>query len=371
MTVKPQYDEGYLCSFLRSWWGERALEQGVAGSTGQINMVNEHVRSIPVAILSDPAQKYIGDKVRQAERLRAWAKDLNQEVTNTFAPLTQNLKPKQTFWRAKKAELSPYRINPKQYDPVVTDLLHRTENSTIRLVRLSALLGERGVTGGATPKGAKYIDQGTLFARVQNVKALQLDLSDAVYIDKNSDQQLARSRCMVNDIILTITGYPGTASLVTEQDLPVNINQHSVRFDISPKYSAAYICAAINSDFVKHQVNRASIGGTREALDYPSVHGLQIPLLGEQTQQWVEHAVLDIISARQLTKQLTQAAKLLVEALIEGQLTEQQLIQAESSETANHALLERLKTDGFDGKGEPLFPDIDQLEQLLEEAADQ
>lgn len=60
-----------------------------------------------------------------------------------------------------------------------------------------------------------------------------------------------------------------------------------------------------------------------------------------------------------------------VEALIEGQLTEKQLIQAESSETSNRALLKRLETDGFDGSGEPLFPGIDQLEQLLEKATDQ
>ncbi|WOG30241.1 hypothetical protein [Endozoicomonas sp. 8E] len=33
--------------------------------------------------------------------------------------------------------------------------------------------------------------------------------------------------------------------------------------------------------------------------------------------------------------------------------------------------MEHLKTDGFDGASEPLFPDIDQLEPLLEEATDQ
>ena len=74
--------------------------------------------------------------------------------------------------------------------------------------------------------------------------------------------------------------------------------------------------------------------------------------------------------ATKLSKKLSDAAKLLVEALIEGQLTEQQLIAAENSTTANRAILERLKTDGLDGNGEPLFPDIDQLEQLLEEAVD-
>ncbi len=80
-------------------------------------------------------------------------------------------------------------------------------------------------------------------------------------------------------------------------------------------------------------------------------------------------------NAIRASKQLTQTAKFLVEALIEGQLTEQQLIDAETAlsqgnQNPDRSILERLKTDGLDGAGEPLFPDLDQLYQLLEEAED-
>lgn len=362
-------DSYYLYAFTASYYGLKQLQRQLK-EVAQPTTSTEAVKGLKVLNPDPPAQKYIGDKVRQAERLRAWSKELDEEINNTFAPLTKDLKPQQTCWKAKADQLSPYRINPKQYDPVVLDMLQRAEDRGIQLIQLNSLLGERGVSGGATPKGAKYISEGTLFARVQNVKPLKLDLSDAVFLDKASDEELARSRCKTDDIILTITGYPGTASLVTDLDLPVNINQHSVRFDINPNYSAAYVCAALNSKFVKIQVNRAAIGGTREALDYPSVHNLLIPMLGEGTEQWVGLSVYQIIRARQLTNRLAQSAKYLVEALIEGKITEQELIDAETNPANNHGLLERLKTDGLDGQGEPLFPDIDQLEQLLKEAAD-
>ena len=71
---------------------------------------------------------------------------------------------------------------------------------------------------------------------------------------------------------------------------------------------------------------------------------------------------------------LTNAAKFLVEALIEGQLTEAELIAAEQALQAGNdqpdrQILNRLKTDGVDGQGQALFSDLDQLYSLLEQAA--
>jgi len=373
MGVKEPYDEGYVASFLRSWWGERALEQGVAGSTGQINMVNDHVRSIPVILFKEPVQKYIGDKVRQAERLRAWATRLEENIASHFSSLVENPLASKVSWWATKQDLDSYRINPKQYDPVVLDLLKRAEQSGVRLQSLSDLVGERKVAGGATPKGARYFDKGVLFARVQNVKPLRLDLSDAVYIDKAADEELARSRCVADDIILTITGYPGTASLVTEEDLPVNINQHSVRFDIKPDVGTGFVCAALNSEFLKYQVDRLAIGGTRDALDYPSVGRLLIPRFAAKTEQEIDDKARNVVAAIKLAQRLTNVAKQLVEALIEGQLDESllkaaQILLEEGNDSIDRSILNRLKTDGIDGSGQPLFTDLDELYRLLSQA---
>lgn len=79
--------------------------------------------------------------------------------------------------------------------------------------------------------------------------------------------------------------------------------------------------------------------------------------------------------AQEVSRLLTIAAKNLVEALIEGQLTEQQLIQAQQTlddgdNSLDQAILSKLSSEGYaieDAK--PLFSDLDELYRLLESAA--
>jgi type I restriction enzyme S subunit len=366
-------DPYFVSTYLNSVHGQALLDrEKTISAQPTVNMAR--IRELDIIDVEAFAQKYIGDKVRQAERLRAWAKTLDMNIAAYFAGLVANPLPPRVSWLAKKEDLDPYRINPKQYDPVVLDLMHRAKVNGIQLEPLSELTGARQIAGGATPKGAKYFDKGVLFARVQNVKSLRLDLSDAVYIDQSADEELARSRCATDDIILTITGYPGTASLVTEEDLPVNINQHSVRFNIRDDIEPGYVCAALNSKFLKYQVDRLAIGGTRDALDYPSVGRLLIPRYEAELEQKIGEQARSVIAAEKLSQRLTNVAKLFVEALIEGQLTEAELIAAEQALQADNdqpdrRILNRLKTDGIDGQGQPLLSDLDQLYSLLEQAS--
>ncbi|MCR3909954.1 hypothetical protein NUK47_14360 [Aeromonas hydrophila] len=362
-------DVYYVWAFIRSAVGTLQFERYITGSV-QAGINLEDIRDITIASPTGLVQKYIGDKVRQAELLRTWAKALSISIAAQFSDLVKNPLPAKVSWVAKKEDLDPYRINPKHYDPVVLDLIQRGKDECIRLDSLSALVGTRQIAGGATPKGAQYFDMGILFARVQNVKPLRLDLSDAVYIDQFADEELARSRCAADDIILTITGYPGTASLVTEEDLPVNINQHSVRFNIKEGIEPGYVCAALNSKFLKYQVDRLAIGGTRDALDYPSVGRLLIPRYEAEVEKTIAEQARCVNAAIKLSQRLTSTAKLLVEDLIEGQITEAQLIAAEQALQAGNDMLDRkilsrLKTDGIDGEGAALFSDLDELYRLL------
>jgi len=292
-------DVYYVWSFIRSKVGTLQFNRYITGSV-QAGINLEDIRDISIATPSAFAQKYIGDKIRQAERLRAWAKELDAKIAGHFVSLVENPLPAKVSWWATKDTLDPYRINPKQYDPVVLDLLDRARHNGVRLDLLGNLMSERGISGGATPKGAQYCENGVLFARVQNVKPLRLDLSDAVFINQSTDEELARSRCAAEDIILTITGYPGTAALVMEEDLPVNINQHSVRFGIKQDVGNGFVCAALNSRFLKYQVDRLAIGGTRDSLDYPSVSRLLIPRFALEIEQEIDACVRNVVSAIKL-----------------------------------------------------------------------
>lgn len=371
-SFNAETNSRYVLAFLKSQHGQ-VLKNRLTSNTIINYIAKDALYSIPLFVAEADVQKYIGDKVRQAERLRAWANTLNISVAAHFSGLVKNPLSPRVSWMAKKEDLDPYRINPKQYDPVVLDLIQRAKADGRRLEPLSSLIGVRQIAGGATPKGAQYFDKGILFARVQNVKPLRLDLSDAVYIDQFADEELARSRCAADDIILTITGYPGTASLVTEDDLPVNINQHSVRFNIKDGIESEYVCAALNSKFLKYQVDRLAIGGTRDALDYPSVGRLLIPRYEAEVEKNIGEQARCVIAAVKLSQRLTNAAKLLVEALIEGQLTEAELIAAEQALQAGNdqldrRILNRLKTDGVDGQGPALFSDLDEHYRLLTQA---
>lgn len=372
--IRPNgtYDIDYVAVFLFSRFGVFQLQRYSLGSIIQYLGIGD-AKGTYLFKPSASVQTYIGEKIRQAERLRAWAKQTEALIAEEFALLVDSPLPSQRTWRATLTDLDAYRINPKQYNPVVLELLSRAIRNGNQLQALGDLFGPRNMSGGATPSGAHYFDAGVLFARVQNVKPLRLDLTDAVYIDKTTDGELARSRCAANEIILSITGYPGTASLVTEEDLPVNINQHSVRFDLKAGVHAGYICAALNSRFLKYQVDRLAIGGTRDALDYPSVSRLLIPRLSPDTERAIDESVRDFVAAVKLSQRLTQGAKLLVEALIDGRIAEGDLIEAQRAlgvgdDRLDRALQFRLKTDGLDGKGPALFPDLDQLYQLLAQA---
>jgi len=78
--------------------------------------------------------------------------------------------------------------------------------------------------------------------------------------------------------------------------------------------------------------------------------------------------------ATEISGVLTNAAKQLVEALIENKLTEQELINAQQAlergdNTLDRQILSRLTTKGIDDEdGAPLFTDLDQLYDLLNQA---
>ncbi len=68
--VNSSCDPAYIASYFSTWWGERVLEQGVTGSTGQVKLAQEFMGGVPVRKPNKAAQRCIGSKVRQAEALR-------------------------------------------------------------------------------------------------------------------------------------------------------------------------------------------------------------------------------------------------------------------------------------------------------------
>jgi type I restriction enzyme S subunit len=359
-------DEYYVASAIYSSYGRRQVQRRALGAIIQYLGVVE-ARTVLLPDLSPHAQSYIGNKVRQAEALKRLGSAMREAVQTEVDSLVGLTAPEAT-WRTTPGLLDAYRLNATHYDPVVLAALEHVR-ATKGTKPISAIVGTRKLAGGATPRGATYESTGVRFLRVQNVRPWGLDHSDSVFIDDHTDNAIGRSKLAEDDIVLTITGYPGTASLVTDADLPANINQHSVRFNVGNGWPPGYVAAVINSRFVKLQVERLAIGGTRDALDYPSVRALELPVLPDSAMQSIDGRVRRTLEFERAARALVQAAPLLVEALVEGAITDSELAAAARSAEQDCEVLGRLTKDGLDAPGSrPLFPDLDRLAELVAEA---
>lgn len=182
-----------------------------------------------------------------------------------------------------------------------------------KVVPLEVLLkaGKEALTGGATPLGAAYPDEGAKFIRVQNVHPNRLvwNPEEDHCIDSHTHTvTLKRSQLRKDDVVFTITGSYGIAAVVPENFGEANMNQHSVRIRVNDDVLPEYLSVFLNTELCRPQIDRAATGSSRLALDYPSVRKLRILLpLDKDEQAKIVQSVMDkLVQATDLRNQSEQ-----------------------------------------------------------------
>lgn len=151
------------------------------------------------------------------------------------------------------------------------------ENIDITTIN-EALRNKRDLTGGATPLGANYLNEGIKFIRTQNIQRNSIDLSDVVYISKKDNEKLSRSKLEEDDVLLTITGADfGRIATVRRNHLPANISQHSVRMHFKENIDPYFVSTYLNCKYGQSQIYKFSVGATRPAIDYAAIRKIKIP----------------------------------------------------------------------------------------------
>ena len=173
------------------------------------------------------------------------------------------------------------RLEPEFYRPSIADLEKIIRGKSSHKLRDYAL----SVSGGATPKkteGDKYYadkETGVPFLRVQNLNTDgTLSFDDYLYINKETHKgMLARSQVSEGDLLVKITGVGRMAiASVAPEGFIGNTNQHMVVVKTGNKEISKYLARYLNLDIIEKIASRHSTGGTRPALDYPSVKNLPI-----------------------------------------------------------------------------------------------
>lgn len=367
LRYQAQLDSDFVCAFLNSNGGQWQFKR--AAKTGVItNLHLEEIREVEIPILDDSVQKYIGDKVRQAEQLRAWAKYVQQQAAVLLpAYINEIQRYEAKSYRAK--DIIPERLDSLFYHPDYIALEGKMKAKGCK--RLGLITKQiKDSWDKKKAEAFEYYEIGGLDITTGQVSSTKTHTVGAPSRAKTKVQQ---GDVLVSTVRPNRKNVGFIVDCVTDSEMVATSGFSVLRF--SSLAQAAFYHAWLRTDDATAQLMRWNSGSAYPAIDDDVPLNIIIPDF-EQTfvDSWGQK-LLDAQFAYVYARRLTEAAKTLVEALIEGQLTEQQLIQAQQAledgdNSLDQAVLSKLSSEGYGIEGAtPLFSDIDELYRLLEGAA--
>lgn len=373
ISTPADHISAFLLAYIQSRYGQSSLlRYGVGSVQKHLNL--EDLPIVTVCKPNDITQKYIGDKVRQAERLRAWAK-LSETHVNQYH---QTLVAQQTSLdfakrvRVVSPERMSERLDAHFYPGVVDEYLRLHQGKFKQLGKLCA-----NIYNGQTQPETDSSNS------CKQITVTNLSSSFLGGIPRDVEAPGKKGKFLkAYDILMCNAAHNKTyigkdlTFVHSEALILPSTEVMTIRVDRS-QIPASYIRAYLLTKLGYVQIQSTIRGIT--AHSYPddmALLDIYVPDVADKDKEdWFacDEQLARAGKACEVATQLTNAAKLLVEALIEGQLTETELIAAEQALQAGNdqldrRILNRLKTDNIDGQGAALFSDLDELYLLLAQA---
>lgn len=366
-----EYDSYFVASWLTSKYAQAYMGREAGGAVQQ-HIYLYNFKRLPLIKPNVLIQKYIGEKVRQAERLRAWSGEIIKDLKHAFKSLYKSIDGYKEFDRKS------YRLNsshlletltPESYPPHIEKYFEQNEYVKLSDISQGIYIGktlQKLESDIAVLQATSRSCSGMFFKQPMNMvrkdeKVTPLKQRDIVLTNAAHDKRYIGKDVTFNhssDFIL-----PSAKVIVirpNENGLPASYI-HSYLMTEAGYTQLQSIIRGISAGIKPSDVGRIRIPHPKNGIDFEGI---------------AERADTEYISAgyaNEYARLLTAAAKLLVEELIEGNISEAELVTAQHAlnagdDSLDRALLERMTAEGVDGDGDPLFDDIDQLYDLLEQA---
>jgi type I restriction enzyme, S subunit len=138
------------------------------------------------------------------------------------------------------------------------------------------------IGSGKTPLGgaATHVSSGIMLLRSQNIHFNGLRLEEVVFIDEDTDAQMASTRVQPDDVLLNITGASlGRCTIAPKDISPANVNQHVCILRPNQKYvEPRFLNMALQSAPVQRAIFAGENGSSREGLTFEQVGNFEIAL---------------------------------------------------------------------------------------------
>lgn len=370
-----EFDNYFAATWMASLYGQTFLTREAGGAVQQ-HVYLSNFKQILLVKPDFDAQVYIGNKVRQAERLREHARELETAVVafhTNFIPTQDGLDYRQRSRRITSEKIAD-RIDAHHYPPVVEQYFKLVQREPVPLHMICDVV----FSGHTMPETNEVT--GVLQVTVANLGSLFLKgtprwvtrpTTRNKYL-KEHDLLVCNAAHSKDFIGRDVTYFHGGISSLPSTEVMV------IRVDRG-KVPASYIRTYLLTKIGYLQIQSTIRGISAHA--YPDdMKRLDIPIpnMPEAEKEGWLATDKQMSFAGMLTNYsdlLAISAQFLVEALIDGKVSENELKAAQEAlecgdASLDRAILQRMTCEGMDVVGEPaLFPDLDALYATLAEVA--
>lgn len=190
----------------------------------------------------------------------------------------------------------------------------------------------RKIGSGKTPAGGaeRYVAEGVMLLRSQNVQFGGLELTGVACIDDSIDNEMSGSRVAENDVLLNITGASlGRCCVARLDGLRANVNQHVCIVRPDPhQVDAAFLARSLESRTLQDQIFNNENGVSRDALNFEQIGALLLSFPAIDDQRAIaafldrETGKIDALLAkvREAIDRLTELRTALISAAVTGKI---------------------------------------------------
>jgi len=201
----------------------------------------------------------------------------------------------------KYSQLDKRFLNAEYYKTEYLEV-ERLLNSISDLKSLKEIAKE--ITSGSYI--AEYVNHGTLYLRVNNVRENEIDLSDVKYVDIERSQIPDKIRVKADDVLLTRTGTIGLACVVPKEIKGAVISQHLTRITLKENINPFYVAVFLNTKLGRKQTERGVAGSLQKELIHDIQKSIKIPIPPKSFQNRIAQIAQKAINLRNESERLIE-----------------------------------------------------------------
>lgn len=305
-----------IYTFLASAVGQKLIDRGVTGGTGQLTLPITYLRQIELPKFSKPFVDLITlsikNRIKIKQKARKKYKDAEFKVLSDLGLSRWQPNHQLTYVKNFSDTNVTKRIDAEYFQPKYDALVKKIKNYPSGWKKLDDLVSiKKGVEVGSQ----EYLSEGIPFIRVSNLNPFEL--TEEKYISEDLYAELKNHQPKQGEVLLSKDATPGIAYYIRNKPENMISSSGILRLTLKNKIvNQEYLTLVLNSLLTQEQINR-DVGGSVILHWRPDqVKETVVPILPKKKQEEIQKKISEAFTYREKSKQLLEVAKQTVELAI-------------------------------------------------------